>query len=50
MEDREFAYKTSTINEYKCDIFEVGAEIVAFAVEWKYVEPMIKFLNSLKEE
>ena len=45
---RKFEYKTSEIGDMNSyDIFEIGGETIAFAVKWEFVEPMIKWLNSL---
>ena len=42
----KYDYKTSEIGDINSfDIFEIGGDIIAFAVKWGYVERIIKYLN-----
>lgn len=48
---KKFSYQVSQIGEMNTsDIFEVGGGVIAFAVQWDYVEEIVRHLNSLSDE
>ena len=45
----EYDYKTSEIGDMNtCDIYEIGGDVIAYAVKWEFVEEIIKHLNQIE--
>ena len=45
----KYSYCTNDTDFNRCDIFEIGGEIVAKSVKWDLAEKIVDFLNSTEQ-